>query len=122
MGVTPDFLQSRFERRLDWEEQEDGRIVVFRPRFGESHLGRKMASLLGISDYRIRLDEVGSLVWKCCDSGVSAAEIASRLRERFGQQIEPAEDKLLTFVQQMNRARMVNIIKPAVSERPTSKE
>lgn len=109
MPVKPWFPSCRLVRRLEWTEAEDGRILVFRPRFGESALGRKFASWLGLSDYRIRLDEIGTLVWKQCDGRRPASQIADALRKQFGERIEPAEDRLQTFVFQMSRARMIAI-------------
>ena len=109
MQCDPRFLHCRFDRRLEWREAEDGRVIVLRPRFGEGRLGSWLASLLGMSPYRIRLDDIGTLVWRNCDGKTSAGEIAILLREAFGEAVEPAEDRLHNFITQMNRARMIDI-------------
>jgi hypothetical protein len=109
MSVDQRSLQYRFHRRLEWKEAEDGRVVVFRPRFGEGKVGRWLESLLGLSPYRIRLDEIGTLVWKNCDGQLSAQEIAEKLRERFGDKVEPAEDRLQQFITQLIHARMIQV-------------
>ena len=109
MTVDPRFLQCRFRRRLEWKEAEDGRTIVLRSRFGEGKLGRWLESLLRVSPYRIRLDDVGTLVWKNCDGRVSAREIADKLRNEFGDKVEPAEDRLHHFITQMSRARMIEV-------------
>jgi len=103
------FLRCRFRRRLKWKEAEDGRVVVLRPRFGEGRLGRWLESIFTITPYRIRLDEIGTLVWKNCDGKSSAREIAVKLREEFGDKVEPAEDRLRHFVTQMSLARMIEV-------------
>ena len=107
MRFGEQFLGSCFTRRLEWVEQEDGRVVVLRPRFGESGLGKRLAAWLGFSDYKIRLDEIGTRVWQCCDGRTPAREIAEHLRSEFGERIEPAEERLFTFMAQMNRSRMI---------------
>jgi hypothetical protein len=107
--ADPKFLEFRFRRRLKWAEAEDGKAVVLRPRFGESRAGRWLESLLGLSPYRIRLDEIGTLVWKNCDGKLTAGDIAGQLRSEFGDKVEPAEDRLQHFIAQMNRARMIEI-------------
>lgn len=66
-----------------------------------------MAGWLGLRDYRIRLDELGTLVWRHCDGRHTATQIADLLRERFGDRVEPAEARLQRFLVQMHRARMV---------------
>mgnify|MGYP001178653431 FL=1 len=96
----------RPRRLLDWRE-EDGRCVLLRPRLGAGRLGRWLAGLLRNPHYRIRLDDVGSLIWKACDGGTSLAEIVPRLRERFGDQVEPADQRLVQFVRKMLKGRML---------------
>ena len=49
MPDDAEFLLCHFRRRLKWEEAEDGRIVVLRPRLGEGRIGRWLESLLGFS-------------------------------------------------------------------------
>lgn len=111
MGQESDFLSCRFSRRFEWTETEDGTILVLRPRFGEGAFGKKVAAFFGASGYRIRLDEIGSLVWRQCDGERTAAEIAQSLREAFGEKVEPAEKRLHTFILQMKRARMIKVEK-----------
>ncbi|MEJ2082280.1 MAG: PqqD family protein [Acidobacteriota bacterium] len=108
MALRKWFLACRPVRRLEWHE-EDQRVIVLRPRLGESKIGRKLARMLGFPDYRIRLDEIGTVVWKWCDGESTAAEIAGKMKERFGAKVEPAQERLQTFILQMSRARMIEI-------------
>lgn len=110
MPVDPRFLRCRFQRKLEWKEVDQKTIIVYRPRFGENRFGKWLASTLQVSDYRIRLDAIGSLVWKHCDGDTEAAVIIETMRHRFGEQVEPAEDRLYDFVMQMRKARMIEII------------
>jgi hypothetical protein len=108
MELKPWFLNCRPARRLDWEELEQ-RVIVLRPRFGESRWGRRLAAWLGLSEYRIRLDEIGSYIWHHCDGRTPAARLVQQLREEFGERVEPAEQRLQHFILQMRRARMINL-------------
>ena len=101
------FWSARPRRRLDWRDQDDGRAVVLRPKFGESRAGRWLAARLGDPCYRIRLDEVGAFIWRACDGETPLLEIAARLRAKFGARVEPAEERLARFVRTMLRSRMV---------------
>lgn len=95
-------------RRLPWKEDEKG-VVVFRPRFGERKLGRWLKEKLNLCDYRIRLDEIGTLVWKACDGETTTSQIVERMREEFGEKAEPAEDRLHDFILKMKQARLIEI-------------
>jgi len=44
--------------------------------------------------------------------------MAQLLRERFGEQVEPAEERLQRFLVQMHRARMVVFTAPGGRESP----
>lgn len=110
MPVDPRFLRCRFQKRLDWSEVDQKTIIVYRPRFGEGRFGKWLTSTLNLSDYRIRLDSIGSLVWKHCDGDNDAATIIEEMRRQFGEQVEPAEDRLYDFVMQMKKARMIEIV------------
>jgi hypothetical protein len=109
VGVESRFLEWRFLRRLQWKEDETGRVLVFRPRFGEVKLGQWFRDTLKLSDYRIRLDEIGTLVWKACDGETTAAQIVERMRREFGDAVEPAEERLHNFILKMKRARLIEI-------------
>ena len=108
-------LEARPRRLLDWRE-EDGRCVLLRPRLGTSRLGRWLAGLAGDPHYRIRLDEVGTLVWKSCDGRTSLAEIARSMRSRFGDRVEPADERLARFVRRMLKGRMIAVEEPDATD------
>ena len=103
-----DFGTVRPRRLLEWQE-DDGRCVLLRPRLGPSRFGRWAARQFGEPHYRIRLDDVGSLIWKACDGHTSLADIVGRMRERFGARVEPADQRLAAFVRKMLKARMAAI-------------
>ena len=96
-------------RRLGWQEEGDGRCVVLRPKLGGSRAGRWLAARLGDPFYRIRLDDVGTFIWKACDGEASLTVILGRLRDTFGARVEPADERLGRFVQTMRRSRMIDM-------------
>lgn len=108
-------FEARPRRLLEWCE-EDGRCVLLRPRLGTSRLGRWLAGLAGDPHYRIRLDEVGTLVWKACDGRTSLAEIAQAMRSAFGVRIEPVDERLARFVRRMLKGRMIAVGEPDGSD------
>ena len=94
-------------RRLGWRDVDEQHCVVLRPRLGEGWLGRWMAGCLSDPYYRIRLDTIGSFVWRACDGETSLSVIAERMRRHFGDSIEPVEERLGRFVQTMQRGRLI---------------
>ncbi len=104
-------VDARPRRLLEWRE-EDGRCVLLRPRFGTSRPGRWLAGLSGDPYYRIRLDEVGTLIWKACDGRNSLAGIAGAMRAAFGDRVEPADERLARFARRMLKGRMIALEEP----------
>ena len=104
-------FDARPRRLLEWRE-EDGRCVLLRPRFGRSRPGRCLAALTGDAHYRIRLDDIGTLVWKACDGRTTLAEIAGAMRSAFGDRVEPADERLARFVSRMLKGRMIAVGEP----------
>ncbi len=93
-------------RAASWSE-DAGRVVLeigapSRPwRAPFAWLNSKMSSK------RVRLDEVGSLAWTLLDGRRTVGEVAAALRERFGDRVEPAEERLGTLVRSLHRGGLV---------------
>ncbi len=96
-------LELRPVRRAAWEETEE-RVVLLRPPPSTRGIRGLVDRLLfHLSARRIRLDEVGSVAWLLLDGRRTVAEAAALLRERFGERVEPAEQRLGTLVQVLRR-------------------
>jgi hypothetical protein len=95
-------------RRAEWTER-DGRVTLFVPRLGRGRVARRVEGWLGVRPYQVHLDELGSSVWRDCDGSTPVRAIAGRLRERFGERVEPAEDRLVEFLRGLLRGRFVSV-------------
>jgi len=95
-------------RVASWEEADDGRVVLTRPR-PRTRGARRLADLLSywMSVRRIRLDEVGSFCWRQLDGRCTVGELARRLREAFGEAVEPAEERVGQWVRIMRHQDML---------------
>ena len=93
-------------RTASWKE-DAGRVVVEIPvpsrpwRAPFAWLSSKM------SMKRVRLDEVGSLAWTLLDGRRTVGEVADALRERFGDRVEPAEERLGLLLRSLQRGGMI---------------
>ena len=52
------------------------RYHVLRPKLGDGRIGRWLAARLGDPCYRIRLDDIGTIIWKACDGATPLTEMA----------------------------------------------
>ena len=90
-------------REATWSDV-DGWIVLERPqpsRRGLRGLGDRLSYLM--APRRIRLDDIGSCSWLCFDGQTTVADACAALRNRFGESIEPAEERLALFVRHLHR-------------------
>jgi hypothetical protein len=85
-------------RGRPWEEGPDGRVRVLLPRYGDGVLGRWLERRIGKPDVVLNLDELGSVAWKAIDGRRTVGQIAALLQQRFGEAVEPADERLGRFL------------------------
>jgi len=103
-AITGDMVP---ERLREWETGEGDLVSVLRPRYGTSRFGLWLANRIGKPWVRVRLDDVGSTAWKACDGTATVEKIAGRLREAFGERIEPAGERLGAFLVGLERNGLI---------------
>jgi hypothetical protein len=84
-------------------------VTLLVPRFGRGRLGRAVDRLFHPRPLKLRLDGVGTSIWRRCDGSTTVAEIAKAMREEFGEKIEPVEERLVTFLTRLTRERYVSL-------------
>ena len=95
-------------RRANWVEK-NGRVVIERPK----PLRKTPATLFEWLGYHmsmrlIRLDEVGSETWRLLDGHRTVGDVAGSLRRKFGEAVEPAEERVGRLVQLLHRQDFVS--------------
>lgn len=90
-----------------FEAMEDGRVAILQPRISNRVLKKWFEPILRNPDIRIRLDEYGSFVWKQCTGECTVGELADRLREKFGDDLEPVMDRLSLFLKYLERYEFI---------------
>lgn len=89
-------------------EEEDGRIVLLRPKDTTTGLkGLFDRITYHLSVRRIKLDAVGSFAWRRLDGKTTVRELAKATREEFGEDAEPVEGRLGYFVRQLHGEKLV---------------
>lgn len=95
------------ERVAEWEEAED-RVVLLRP----PARGRGLRLLFDwvvsqMASRRIRLDEIGSFVWKGLDGATTVAALATALEREFGERVTPVAERLGKMIRVLHKEGFV---------------
>jgi hypothetical protein len=95
-----------------WEEGAGGLVTVFVPKFSGRFTRRWLMPLLARPDVRLRLDELGSFVWRECDGRTTVADLAERVHRRFGGGPDESLARVSSFVRQLGRTTSVTFLAP----------
>jgi hypothetical protein len=90
-----------------WQQTGDGMVVLFKPKFNHPLLRRYVLPRLIRPDFKIKLDAIGSFIIENCDGQTSVRDLGEKLKQRFGESIEPLFDRLQFFMQQLENNGMI---------------
>lgn len=79
------------------EKDENGLITILVPKFTNNFAKRLLEPTLKSKYMKIKLDELGSEAWKNTDGKKKVYQIANILTAKFGQRIQPVEERLTKF-------------------------
>ena len=96
-------------RTIKWENQDEGLISLLKPKFRNPILARYLLPRLKNPYFRIKLDEVGSHVWKLCNGTRTVREVADELKDKFGEKVEPTYDRLALFLHSLEKNRFIEL-------------
>ena len=105
----PNLLACRPVRRVEAEE-EDGHVIVLRPRFLSGPLAWWLQPRLSRPHFRVKLDDLGSFIWRRCDGETTVAQLAEALEGEFGDSAEQAVSRIEMFLGELARGEMVGMI------------
>ncbi len=94
-------------READWHDDDDT-VVLRRKRpadRGDAGIAARVDHWLGAP--RLKLDGTGSFAWRRFDGETTVGEVVAEVREAFGEQAEPVEQRLGAFVRLLRRERLV---------------
>jgi hypothetical protein len=84
-----------------------GNVVLLIPRFRRGLCAKWLQPRLKKPYFRLSLDEVGSFVWEQCDGKMTVREIAALMAARFGENVQPVENRLSIFFATLFRNKVV---------------
>ncbi|MBU4202767.1 MAG: PqqD family protein [Acidobacteria bacterium] len=91
----------------EWEHSGDGLVVLLKPKYNHPFFKRHVLPRLIRPNYKLKLDAIGSFIIENCDGRTSVRELGEKLKQHFGESIEPLFDRLQFFMQQLENNRMI---------------
>jgi transcriptional regulator of heat shock response len=102
------YLQLTPDRLFDHVIEENGKVSVLIPRFTNKILIKTLSPMLKSPFVKTKFDEFGSEVWLEIDGKKKVLDISTCLRQKFGERIEPVEERLTKFLTQLYNYKFVS--------------
>jgi hypothetical protein len=99
-------------RAVGHEEGAEGRLVLLRPKFMTGPLARLLQPRIPKQHFRVRLDDIGTAVWKLIDGERNVGQIADALVEPLGDRIEPRYERVSRFIHSLHKGSMITLAAP----------
>ena len=94
----------------DWDVNEKtGFIRILKPKFKSDWAKKMFNPFVKGENFIIKLDELGTEVWKNCNGKNTVEEIGKLLGKKFGHEIEPIYDRLNKFIMQLFRSKFIRL-------------
>lgn len=114
-GIRQDWKDWIPERGVGFERGDDDLVVLIKPKFEKGPL-KVLRRLVRHPNFRVRLDSVGTHFWMRCDGVATLGDICASLHDRFGESVEPVEERLKAFLKQLVLGGFVKCREPGGTE------
>jgi hypothetical protein len=92
---------------LKHEVTEEGQVKLLLPRFRAPWMQWLQKRLKKRPYIRLKLDEIGSAVWKLMDGQKTVHEIGNLLEQELGEKVQPVHQRLGFFLGMLKRNKFV---------------
>jgi hypothetical protein len=89
------------------KKNEDGTITVFKPKFQNKFMVKYIVPKLKSPDFKVKLDDFGSFVWKQINGKLTVEQIGVRLKDSYKEDIEPVYERLSVYFQTLLRYKFI---------------
>lgn len=94
-------------RLLNYEVNENNHVTIFIPKFNSKFGKRFIMPKLKNQFIKLRLDELGSAAWCEIDGKKNVNDIAKILAQKFGDKIQPVEERLTKYLTQLYENKLI---------------
>lgn len=95
-------------RISDWKSNDEGLVTLILPKF-KSKLGKMFASKFKNPTYEVKLDEIGTFLWKECDGVKNVYDISREMLIEFGDDIEPVYERIKLFLNMLTNLKALEL-------------
>jgi hypothetical protein len=104
---TVNLLQLIPDQNILAEKTENGLYVLLKPKYRHPWMVKHILPRLKNPHFKIKLDDIGSFIWGLCDGRKTVKEIGWKLKEEFGDRVEPLYERLGVFFQNLEKNRFI---------------
>jgi len=90
------------------ELSEDGLVTVFVPKFKNELAKKYISPKLKSENFSIKLDKLGSEVWKQMNGRHKVHEIIKQLSEKFGSDFKQPEERITKYLFQLYEQKLIS--------------
>ena len=94
-------------RTVEWKDDERNLVTLLKPKFQNPYLARFILPRLKKPFFKISLDDIGSFVWLNCDGRQTVKIIAEKLKQEFGESVEPLYERIGHFFQSLEKNHFI---------------
>ncbi len=95
-------------RLKEHEDIDDGRVAIIFPKFKSIRMQKFMIPGNKSNFIRIKLDELGTASWLAIDGKKTVKDICNELEEKFGERIDPVEERTTRFLSGLYEQRYIS--------------
>ena len=93
-----------------FEMRENEKVAILIPRFTSKFFGKYFLPLLKNKFIPLKLDELGSATWMQIDGKKNVQIICEELKEKLGEKIQPAEERVTLFLTELYKNKFIRFI------------
>lgn len=92
---------------MNYEVDENNNVTILIPKFTSEFSKKYLMTKLKNSYIKLKLDELGSAAWLEVDGKKNVSEIAFNLTQKFGNKIQPTEERLTKYLTQLYEQKLI---------------
>lgn len=92
---------------MNYEVDENNNVTILIPKFTSEFSKKYLMTKLKNPYIKLKLDELGSAAWLEVDGKKNVSEIAFNLTQKFGNKIQPTEERLTKYLTQLYEQKLI---------------
>jgi hypothetical protein len=110
IDTSINYLELTPVRNYDHVIEQNGLVSVFVPKFDIKWIDRIMSKIIKSRFFKAKLDEFGTETWLEMDGTKSVQLVSEHLQKKFGDKINPVEERLTKFLSELYKYNFITFI------------